>query len=231
MTVWWLFVWLNSFLSGDIVRNLSSGLSCDKHSDLNEISWINTAFLTFSHQNWAYGPQSISLTGDTGSVKCCLSHLSLTAFIWRPELSWGSSRAPQPVIIPCWGWMAAVQSPADQCHHLAWLMCPVLLFCHSHSKRTHTHTNTEGLSKSAFRHSDHKGCSISKHLPPIMIEDRGRRGSVYSALSLIHTWKPAPLCNVPPSLSHPQEILFSTLVSKNISWARYERGAVTLNPS
>lgn len=182
------------------------------------------------------------------------------------------------------GRMAAVQSPAGQWRHLAWLTWTVLLSCattttNAHTN-THTHTQRDSVNQSSFTQTAKAAVFLlpwAEREPPlntpaptqtlsfavmcaegvasIMMEDTeeldwcGVRGSllvaklcsttassqtlfsssVYAALSMIHTWKPAPLCNVPPSLSHPQEILFSTLSHKNSSWARYERASVTLN--
>lgn len=46
--------------------------------------------------------------------------------------------------------------------------------------------------------------------------------SVCTALSVIHTWKPEPLCNL--SLSHPQE-MFSTLV-----WEKHQLSKMWASP-
>lgn len=83
---------------------------------------------------WAYVLQLNSRACDAQSVKCCLSHRSPAALLLDARKN---SKAPQSaVVIPCWGWMAAVQSPAGQWRHLAWLMCPVL------PQQMHTHTHT-----------------------------------------------------------------------------------------
>lgn len=89
---------------------------------------------------WAYVLQLNSRACDAQSVKCCLSHRSPAALLLDARKN---SKAPQSaVVIPCWGWMAVVQSPAGQWRHLAWLMCPVL------PQQMHTHTHSQGLYKS-----------------------------------------------------------------------------------
>lgn len=91
---------------------------------------------------WAYVPQLNSRACDAQSVKCCLSHLFPAALFLD---AWENSKAPQSaVVIPCWGWVAAVQSPAGHWRHLAWLMCPVL----PQQMHTCTHTHSQGLYKS-----------------------------------------------------------------------------------
>lgn len=89
---------------------------------------------------WAYVLQLNSRACDAQSVKCCLSHLSPAALLLDARKN---SKAPQSaVVIPCWGWMAAVQSPAGPVTPFGLINVPRPATTNAH---THTHTVRDSI--------------------------------------------------------------------------------------